>query len=146
MVLPFHGLAVGLEAVAQVGQEPADGLMTDVVPPFRQGIRQIPGALASPQQRGHGIAAGGGIDQPLQVVKQAGIGLRQRMPAASGATDSPIRGVGLISVEIAGPDLSDPAPDGRSREPGGGGDQRDATIPQGEGLAGGPASSRLLVE
>ena len=51
-----------------------------------------------------------------------------------------------LGVLTAGLDLRDPAADGRSRQSGGGGYERDATIPQGEGLACSPASSRLLVE
>jgi hypothetical protein len=45
------------------------------------------------------------------------------MTTASEAAHPRIRRVALIPVEIAGPDLGDPAPDGRSGEPGGVGDQ-----------------------
>src|SRR5262249_40528864 len=86
-------------------------------------------------------------DRPGAGGREAGgIGLGERMTAASGATDPHVPGGGLILAEIAGPDLGDPAPDGRSGEPGDGGDQRDVTIPQGEGLAGGPTSPCPLVE
>ena len=72
MVPPLLGLAVGLEAVARLGQEPTDGLMIDGVPPFGQGLSQVPGAVASPQHGGHGIAAGGRIDQAPEVAKRGG--------------------------------------------------------------------------
>jgi hypothetical protein len=49
----------------------------------RQFLGQLRRAFAGPAQGGHGVAARGGIDQPLQGFPQARIGLRQRPTPAT---------------------------------------------------------------
>src|SRR5207253_2927529 len=67
------GLAVDLEAVAEVVQQGGNGRMTDRVALLLQGLGQLPRAFARPAQRRHGIAACDRIDQLFQIVEQGSI-------------------------------------------------------------------------
>src|SRR5271166_1320400 len=87
VVLTLLGLAVGLEAVTQIDQEPADGLMAQVMPQLGQRVGQVPRTLAGPEQWGHGITAGGRIDEPLEITEQGPIGCRDRITPTPGTAN-----------------------------------------------------------
>ena len=70
MLLAFQRLAVGLQAVAQLVQQPVHRPFADRVTGSGQFRRQARRAAAGPQQRPHRVAAGDRIDQPLQRVRQ----------------------------------------------------------------------------
>ena len=141
--LAFLGLAVGLEAVPQFDEQPAHGLMAQVMPQVNRRVGQVPRALARPQQRRHGIAAGGRVDESLEVLNQGSIGCRNCVAATSGPPN-PLRIVGeFAGIVVAGLDLGNTASDRRPRQIRGGGDERYATATQGKGLTSSPASSRF---
>ena len=147
VVLTLLGLAVGLEAVTQIDQQPADGLMAQVMPQLGQRVGQVPRTLAGPEQWGHGITAGGRIDEPLEITEQGPIGCRDRITPTPGTANPGMIRLGRHrGAVVTGLEFGDAAADGRMREIGGGGDHRDATAPQGQGLTSGPASPRLLVK
>ena len=82
-----------------------------------------------------GIAAGGRIEEPLEVPDQGPIGRRERVTATSGpANPRAIRSIG-VRFGVTGLEFGDAATDRRARQLGGRGDERDATSPQGEGLS-----------
>ena len=135
VVLTLLGLAVGLEAVTQIDQEPADGLMAQVMPQLGQRVGQVPRTLAGPEQWGHGITAGGRIDEPLEITEQSPIGCRDRITPTPGTANPGMIRLGLTGgAVVTGLEFGDAAADGRMREIGGGGDHRNATVPQGRGL------------
>ena len=146
VVVPLFGLAVGLEAISQIAQQPADGLMAQVMPQVSQGVGQISRALAGPEQRGHGIAAGGRIDEPLEVAEQGPIGRRDRVAPAPGSANPRMIRRGVTGAVVTDLDLGDAAADRRARQGRGHGDRRDAAAPESQSLTSGPASSRLLVK
>ena len=113
VVVPLFGLAVGLEAISQIAQQPADGLMAQVMPQVSQGVGQISRALAGPEQRGHGIAAGGRIDEPLEVAEQGPIGRRDRVAPAPGSANPRMIRRGVTGAVVTGLDLGDAAADRR---------------------------------
>jgi hypothetical protein len=112
VILPLLGLAVGLQVVAGLRQQPGHGLMADLMPPRAEGLGEVPGALARPEQRRHRIAPGGGIDEITQVVEQGAIPVGQAWPTATGAADARAVGVGLFTGVRAGVEFSEAAMDG----------------------------------
>src|SRR5215469_3395818 len=80
----LQGLQVGLQAVTHLGQQPAYGIGADPMAFLRQDLRQLPGALASPQQGRHRIPARAGLDQLLQSLKNLRVlGNNSPSPAAT---------------------------------------------------------------
>src|SRR5207247_5761375 len=69
----FARLAVGLQAVPRGTQELPHQLVTDAVAQALERLRQGPGALRGPAQRGIRSARGGRLDQPLQIAPQCGV-------------------------------------------------------------------------
>ena len=61
--------------------------MAQIMPQVDQGVGQVPRTLTGPQQRGHRVAAGGRIDEPLEVLEQSPIGGRDRVTATSGSAN-----------------------------------------------------------
>ena len=84
------------------------------MPQIEQRVGQGPRALTGPQQRRHGITAGGRIDEPLEVVDQGTIGRRDRVSATPRLADSRVIRVGITGVVVAGLDLGNAAADHRA--------------------------------
>ena len=59
-------LAIGLETVAQVMEEPVDRPLTGCLPWRLEGRRQLRRTLACPSEQRHRVATGHGIDQGFQ--------------------------------------------------------------------------------
>jgi hypothetical protein len=74
MAFTLLGFEVGLEAIAQLRQKLGDSLVADVMPQTGEGLRQVPCALVSPEQRRHRITPGGKIDEPQVILEQREIG------------------------------------------------------------------------
>lgn len=91
MILALFGLAVGLQTVALMVKNLGHLGMTDRMLAPRQGLGDGACALASPAQGRFGIASRLLIDDRLQPVQQLGIGLANRLAAASGTTDAPFK-------------------------------------------------------
>jgi hypothetical protein len=86
----FPHLAVGLQAVTTLLQQHRHGTIRDRMVLLRQFLGQFGSALAGPTQRGHGIAARRGVDQPFQSLQQTRIRLRQ-FPASAARRSYPCR-------------------------------------------------------
>ena len=70
MVRPLEGLAIGLQAIAQLSQQIGHHIMADAMTePVKPG-RQMAQALRRPQQWRHRIAARRRLDQFLEIGKQ----------------------------------------------------------------------------
>ena len=70
MVRPLEGLAIGLQAIAQLSQQIGHHIMADAMTePVKPG-RQMAQALRRPQQWCHRIAARRRLDQFLEIGKQ----------------------------------------------------------------------------
>src|SRR5262249_51171633 len=146
VILPSLRLAVGLQAVPQARQQPADRLVADLVPQADERLGKVAGALTGPQQGGRGVAAGGRSNGALDGCEQRAISGGVRRAAAPRAANA--AGVGLaraIGSGTAAP-LSDASAVRRSREARGGGDEGDPAPAEGLGLTGGPAAARLLMK
>src|SRR6516165_4086127 len=77
-------LEIGLQAVTHLGQQPAYSIGTDPMAFLGQGLRQLAGALARPQQGRHRIPARAGLYQLLQSLKNLRIlGNNPPPPAAT---------------------------------------------------------------
>jgi hypothetical protein len=108
------GLAIGLEAVAQVRPEARHRLMADVMPEGAERLGEVPCTLASPQQRGHRIAARGGIDEAFQVVEQGAIAGGPARTTGAGAADASAIALDLSGVLRGGVEFGQAPADGRA--------------------------------
>lgn len=83
MLRPLAGLAIGLQAVAEMAQKIGDHIVRDAMTETSKFGRQIAQALGGPQQRRHGIAARRRLHQSRQIAEQRRIGIHEGR--ASGA-------------------------------------------------------------
>ena len=74
VVLALLGLAVGLEVIAPFRQQAGHCLVAHNMPHRAESFGEVTCTLAGPQQGRHRIAAGGGIDEPLEVLDQGRVG------------------------------------------------------------------------
>jgi len=109
----FPGLAVGLQAEAELRQQPAHQLVADPESLLVQGLRQMTLALAHPQQRGLGIAPDRRDHQLLQRRHQARLRLGRRLASRSRPPDTPRR---LVPPRLQ---LGQPTPDRAAGNAGG---------------------------
>jgi hypothetical protein len=84
-VTALAGLAVGLQAVAELAQQVGHHVMADAVPHRPQRFGEMAQAAAGPEQRRLGIAACAGRHQRFEVGQQRRIVLCQHLAAAAGA-------------------------------------------------------------
>jgi hypothetical protein len=99
MLGALQGLDRALQPVALLLQQPPHRIVADRMPGRGERLGQLSGGLARPAQRALGVAAGVGIDQPIQRLQQAGIGIAAPLGAVVLA-DAPPR-VGWL-VELGG--------------------------------------------
>jgi hypothetical protein len=71
----LQGLERALQPVALLAQQPAHGVIADPMPLGGERLGQLPGGLARPAQRALRVAAGVGVDQPIQRHNQPRIGV-----------------------------------------------------------------------
>ena len=88
MLGAFQRLAVGLQAVAQLVQQPVDRTLAHRMAGAPQVLSQPRRAAAGPQQRPHRVAAGDRVDQPLQRLHQVRIVGGQRLAARAGSSQA----------------------------------------------------------
>jgi hypothetical protein len=93
----LQGLERALQPVALLAQQPAHGVVADRMALGGERLGQLPGGLAGPAQRAVGIAAGIGVDQPVQRLQQAGIGVASPLGAVMLA-DAPPRVGWLVEL------------------------------------------------
>jgi hypothetical protein len=91
---PIQRLAVGLQAVPQVAQQPGHHTLAGAVPHPNQLRGQPAQALAGPTQRGLRVAPGYGLYQPLQVPQQGRVFSNRLLastafPTNTSASDQP---------------------------------------------------------
>jgi hypothetical protein len=111
----LQGLERALQPVALLAQQPAHGVVADRMPLGGERLGQLPGGLARPAQRAVGIAAGVGVDQPIQRLQQAGIGVASPLGAVVLA-DAPPRVGWLVELGDATTDRR-PGRLGQARDP-----------------------------
>ena len=71
----LQGLDRALQPVALLAQQPPHGVVADRMPLGGERLGQFPGGLAGPAQRALRVAAGVGVDQPVQRLQQARVGV-----------------------------------------------------------------------
>lgn len=118
----LQGLEGALQPVALLTQQPAHGVVADRVALGGERLGQLPGGLAGPAQRAVGVAAGIGVDQPVQRLQQAGIGVASPLGAVMLA-DAPPRVGWLV-------ELGDATAHRRSGRLGQARDPADPAVPQ----------------
>src|SRR5206468_11665913 len=84
-LLSLFGLSVAPEAIIHFVQKSIHGHMADRVSLLLQFGRQYSGALAGPQQRGHGITARGLSNQRFQVALQSRVRFGKRSSSTTRA-------------------------------------------------------------
>jgi hypothetical protein len=139
VLLPFQGLGVGLQAVAEVVEQLPDEAVADRESLLDQGLGQVTGALASPPQRGHRIAAGLRGDQAIQGLQDRGVLVAEALAASPEAPDTTAgeeRGIELLRCRL----------DRRARDARGPTDPRDAAVTQGACFGGEEEPPLPLVE
>ncbi len=109
-----------------------------------QGLRQIPGALAGPEQRRLGVSSGRGVDESLQVLEERPVLLGEPLPPLTRAADMRLGG-GVGRRSLGGLALGDTRPDRGLRQPRGLGDGRDPAPAEGECFTGRPTPPHPLV-
>ena len=85
----FAGLAVGLQAEAQLAQQPSDQLLTGGETALCQGAGQVPLTPADPQQRRLGVATNSRLHQFGQRLQQPRFGFGLWPTAATRAAHAP---------------------------------------------------------
>jgi len=140
VVVPLLGLPVDLEVIADVLEETAYGVMTDLVAEGTQGVRQMTGALGGPQEWGLGVTSGGGLEESAEVVEQLRVAIGEPRPPRPRPADSVAWGSGPRAVE-----LGESRSDCSARGPRGLGDGRGPTPPEGPCLGGRPAAEDAFV-
>ena len=143
MLPPFRRLAVRLQAVAHRPQHPRHRPPAHLVPPPPQRVRQLLRAQARPQQRPLGVAPRRRVHQPLQVRGQAGVPLRQPLPAAARRARPPSRPNAPGAARL---DLPNARRDPLPRHPGRFHHPRHAAAPQRPRLRRRPYPPRPLVQ
>ena len=88
MVRPLAGLAVGLAAVAQLAQQPADQLLADCEALLGQRPAMLTLAAADPAQRRLRVAADGILDQRLRAPRQPRLRVDRALAPAARASDA----------------------------------------------------------
>ena len=91
MASAFLHFAVGLKAVAEPVEKPANDRGRDLVSLLGQRACELTQAQRRPQQRLHRIAARGGLDQRLQIAQQRRILINLAPAAAPGFAHAPGR-------------------------------------------------------
>jgi hypothetical protein len=137
------GLAVALQAIARPLEQGGYGALGDRVVFAGQLLRQVGRALAGPQQRRFGMAAGGRFEQRFQGLLKMRIDLNQGLASATRPADTSghrFFGVGpsVLQFPRSG-EHSVPCQSRRLRHGG------DAAPTQFQGLGGGPLPTRPLV-
>ena len=117
MLPAFQRLAVGLQAVAQLVQQPVHRPFADTVTGTCQFRRQACRAAAGPQQRPHRVAAGDRIDQPLQLLRQALVVCSQSL--ASRPAPAHAHGLGSCPSGLLASEFFQTGANGRPRHTGG---------------------------
>ena len=117
MLPAFQRLAVGLQAVAQLVQQPVHRPFADTVTGNGQFRRQACRAAAGPQQRPHRVAAGDRIDQPLQFLRQALVLCSQSL--ASRPAPARAHGLGSCPSGLLASEFFQTGANGRPRHTGG---------------------------
>jgi hypothetical protein len=95
----LQGLDRALQPVALLAQQPPHRVVADRMPLGGERLGQLSGGLAGPAQRALGIAAGVGVDQPIQRHQQARVGVAAPLGTLMLADASPR--VGWL-VELGG--------------------------------------------
>jgi len=85
----LQGLDRALQPIALLLEQPPHRVVADRMPLGGERLGQLPGGLAGPAQRTLGVAAGIGVDQPIQRPKQARIGVAPPLGALVLADASP---------------------------------------------------------
>ena len=111
----LQGLGRALQPVALLAQQPADGVVADWMALGGERLGQLPGGLAGPAQRAVGVAAGVGVDQPVQRLQQARVGVASPLGAVVVADASP-RVAWLVELGGAAADRR-PRRRGQPRDP-----------------------------
>ena len=144
MLGAFQRLAVGLQAVAQLVQQPVDRTLAHRMAGAPQVLSQPRRAAAGPQQRPHRVAAGDRVDQPLQRLHQVRIVGGQRLAARAGSSQAPA--VVVRTRRFVGSKFLQPGINGGPRHPSGGGEAGDAATAHRARLDRSPAPAQALVE
>ena len=140
---PLSRLAIDLQAIAQMLQHFAHGLMTDRVSLATQLGRQRAHALAGPAQWRHRMASGGRLHQLLQRRAQPRIRVRQPRPARTFAPHTMLRCHRHALSRIA--QLLHSGRDRRTCQTYRPSDDADPSIPKRTSLRRSPQSAHLLV-
>ena len=127
-----------LEAVAHGMEQVRDQMGTDVLPERLQLTRQEASAPRGPPHDRLGSAAGGGLDERLEVRKQLWVLPGSGCAPPAGSSEAP----GL--QPLPGPDLLEPSGDRRAGETGGPGDETNPPMAEGEGIRRRPVPTRSL--
>ena len=109
--------SLGLQAVAQLVQQPVHRPFADTVTGTCQFRRQACRAAAGPQQRPHRVAAGDRIDQPLQLLRQALVVCSQSL--ASRPAPAHAHGLGSCPSGLLASEFFQTGANGRPRHTGG---------------------------
>jgi hypothetical protein len=122
MLRALVGLAVRLPAVAERRQQSLHAAGADLVALLLQRVRHLVVAFRHPQQRAHGIAERGRLDDTAQILDQRRVPARQMPPAATLAALPAFR-------QGRGVEVFQSPTDGRAREPSDRGDRLQTACP-----------------
>ena len=139
MLRALVSLAVRLPAVAECRQQSLHATGADLVALLLQGDCQLVVAFRHPQQRTHGVAERGRLDDAAQIVDQRRVPARQMPPAATLASHPAFR-------QRRGVEVLQSATDGRARQPRDLGDRLQTTPSRRPHLAGREHSPPALIE
>jgi hypothetical protein len=93
----LQGLDRALQPVALLAQQPAHGVVADRMPLGGKRLGQLASGLTGPAQRALRVAAGVGVDQPVQRLQQARVGVAAALGAVVLA-DAPPRVDWLVEL------------------------------------------------
>ncbi len=141
----YPSLAIGLEAVTQLVKQRRHRPLTDLMALAGQFFGKVTGTLAGPQQRGHGITPGIGLQDNLQVLSKAWVRLCQGRTATTEPTNAVKRDLRLRRLGL-GLDYGDTGSYGMRGKASGNGNKGNPTVTEGESLGRRPAVAGPLIQ
>ena len=139
MACAFVGLAVVLAREAELHQLLAHRVGADRMAHLGQRVGELVHALRHPEQRPHGIAQGGRLDEALELGDKLGVALCNGLASATGAANLALRQRLHVEIVLA-------AIDRRAGEPGDPGDNPQTAPTSGPHLGSCEHSSAPLIE
>src|SRR2546426_664494 len=157
MINPYtHPSVVGRDVVHTIGntlaevrvdKQPSDGVVAHVVALLREGLGEMTGAFARPQQRRLRIPTRRYLQQGLQILEKGRVTLRHSSPSPAYLTEPLPLGIRLLyGICGASAYFNEPSSKGGTREARSFRDRGDAPPPDGHCFAGSPAAPHFFVQ